>query len=208
MAPDSQTPDPETSPPGWMTGSITWISHDLWTHGERVATHALEAARHLTRLSTQDEADILITARFHDIGKLALSRRVLNLPRALTTAEREHVRRHPDIGANTLASVVTPSAAAAIRHHHEWWNGKGYPARLSGTAIPLAARLVAILDAFDAIISHRPYRSARTVSEAKLELLRGAGTQFDPVLVEVVLATLPADEHTITRSADAPIRRV
>jgi HD-GYP domain-containing protein (c-di-GMP phosphodiesterase class II) len=118
----------------------------------------------------------------------------------LSAAEIEYMARHPLIGQEILAPLPSLRPVAMIvRAHHEWMDGSGYPDGLRGEEIPLGARIVAVADAFDAIISHRVYRQGRAPSEATEELRRGAGLQFDPRVVET-LDRLLADVPCIMRS--------
>ncbi len=130
-------------------------------------------------------------AILHDVGKIGISDAVLLKPAPLTDLEWEVMREHTTIGERMLSGIefVRP-ALPIIRHHHERWDGRGYPDRLEGEDIPLGARIVAVCDAFDAMTSDRPYRTAMSTERASEELLKHAGTQFDPtcatLLVDVV----------------------
>jgi HD-GYP domain-containing protein (c-di-GMP phosphodiesterase class II) len=133
-------------------------------------------------------------AKLHDVGKLAVPRSILAKPGPLDDEEWATMRRHPAEGARLLAPYV-PSAdlLAIIRSHHERWDGAGYPEGLSGKQIPLGARIVAVVDAFCAMIEPRPYRSSIGAEAARSELLAQAGRQFDPVCAE--------HGHRLTRAA-------
>jgi diguanylate cyclase (GGDEF)-like protein/PAS domain S-box-containing protein len=129
--------------------------------------------------------ELRLLAQFHDIGKVGIPDRILFKPGPLTAEEVAEMHKHCDIGhrialsANDLVCV-----ADLILKHHEWWNGKGYPLGISGEEIPLECRILAIADAYDAMTSDRPYRKAMTHDQAVRELVKCAGTQFDPYLVE------------------------
>ena len=128
---------------------------------------------------------ISLGGAFHDIGKLSIPRDILNKPGPLNDEERALIELHPLIGESLLQRV--PSAhplLPTVRNHHERWDGKGYPDGLSGEAIPWNARVIAIVDSFDAMTEGRPYRKALTEEEGWREILRGKGTQFDPELAE------------------------
>jgi len=128
----------------------------------------------------------------HDVGKLMLPEGLLRKAEPLTKEERALFERQPGIAADILRNVPGLGRALEIvRHYHERWDGRGYPDFLEGEQIPLGARIFAICNAFDAITTARPYRARRTAQEAIAELRKGAGTQFDPALVEpfVVLVT-------------------
>jgi diguanylate cyclase (GGDEF)-like protein len=132
-------------------------------------------------------------AELHDVGKLAIPEEILSKPGPLTDDEWEFVRRHTLIGQRILAAAPALGAAAnVVRSTHERWDGAGYPDGLAGKEIPLAARIICVCDAFDAMISPRSYARALTREEAVRELFRCAGTQFDPEVVEA-FAAMQAD---------------
>jgi diguanylate cyclase len=124
----------------------------------------------------------------HDIGKMAISNEVLEKNGPLDAAEWEEIKRHPETGYRILCCVTEMAdLAEAVRQHHERWDGKGYPKGLCGKEITLAARIICVADSFDAMTSVRPYRSGMPVQEAREELQRQMGTQFDPEIVRVFL---------------------
>lgn len=132
-----------------------------------------------------------LAGRLHDIGKIALPPSVLNKPGPLSPIEIELMREHPALGCALLEPMPQfRPLLPAIRHHHENYDGTGYPDRLAGETIPLAARILRIADAFDAMTSHRPYRPAMTGEAAMEELRAGAGTDTDPGLTVAFLAML------------------
>ena len=142
-------------------------------------------------------------ALLHDIGKIGIPDEILHKPGALTDDEWEIMRRHPLIGEQIVARVPGfASVARAIRHEHERWDGKGYPDGISGEDIPLASRIVLVCDAYHAMTSNRPYRKAMDESAARAELVNCAGTQFDPRIVNALLAALAErDEHGYAAAA-------
>ena len=160
-------------------------------HSQRVARMAYQVG---VRLGV-DEARLSLLrlgGALHDVGKLAVSDAVLNKPGPLTADEILMVRAHPEIGARMVAldKALRPSLPAVL-YHHERWDGEGYPTGRSGPEIPLEARVLAVVDSYDAMTSDRPYRLAMPVEDAVVEVDRCAGTQFDP---DVALAFLTAWE--------------
>lgn len=130
----------------------------------------------------------------HDIGKLAIPLEILNKPGSLSEEEWQEIKKHPQNGYRFLSAVRTMSGIAeAVAAHHERWDGTGYPLGLKGEKIPLEARIVSVVDAYDAMVSTRPYRAALTHEEACNELIRGSNGQFDPVVVETFLTMLQAE---------------
>jgi putative two-component system response regulator len=135
-----------------------------------------------------------LAARMHDIGKLAVPDSILLKPGRLTDGEREIMQQHTLAGAELLAKSNIPQMHVAeeiARHHHEWWNGKGYPHRLAGTGIPIAARITAIVDVFDALTHVRPYKPAWPVSQAMHEIRTLRSVQFDPDVTDLFMQLVP-----------------
>jgi two-component system, cell cycle response regulator len=165
-------------------------SPNLGAHGGEVAELAERTARHLGL-----EADIVRAVRqgaeLHDIGKLAIPDTILNKPGALDDAEWGFMRRHTLVGERILAAApALVDVARLVRASHERWDGDGYPDGLAGAEIPLGARVIAVCDAWDAMVTDRPYRRAMPREEALAEIERCAGTQFDPEVVEAFRAVL------------------
>ena len=171
-------------------------SFDLGPHGRQVADLAEDIGRKLG-LAEGDLVTLHHAARLHDIGKLAIPESILTKPSPLDPEEWSFIRRHTLIGERVLAAApALASAATFVRSHHEHWDGSGYPDGLVGEAIPLAARILAACDAFDAMRSARAYRTALTFDQAVAELRAGAGTQFDPAVVDAFLeAVFEAEEE-------------
>jgi putative two-component system response regulator len=135
-----------------------------------------------------------LAARMHDIGKLAVPDSILLKPGRLTDGEREIMQQHTTAGAELLAKSNIPQMHVAEEialHHHEWWNGKGYPHRLGGTGIPIAARITAIVDVFDALTHVRPYKPAWPVSQAMHEIRTLRSVQFDPDVTDLFMQLIP-----------------
>jgi putative nucleotidyltransferase with HDIG domain len=157
-------------------------------HAERVAELAEAVAGELG-YDYDARREIRYAALLHDVGKVGTDPGVLNKPGPLTDSEFEHIRVHPTVGVEILAEVdFLAPALDAVRHHHERWDGRGYPHGLAGSDIPETARIVTVVDAFDAMTSTRSYRPAMTVGVALEELERFAGSQFDPRAVEALAA--------------------
>ncbi|MGH3004071.1 MAG: HD-GYP domain-containing protein [Gaiellaceae bacterium] len=127
-------------------------------------------------------------ALLHDVGKLHVDERILAKPGPLTPDERREIKQHPDEGERIVRTAVDPRVAEVVRTHHERWDGAGYPQGLSGKQISLAARVVAVADAYLAMCEQRPYRERLTQSEAVRELEDCAGSQFDPVCVKALVS--------------------
>ena len=163
---------------------------DQVTHGHirRVQEHSVSLARHLgvkdERLIQAIEAASLL----HDMGKLAVPEHILNKPGKLTSPEFEIMKTHASVGADLLAAIEFPYPVIPIvRHHHENWDGSGYPDGLSGTDIPIGARILSVIDCFDALTSDRPYRPRLTDSEALRILLERRGSMYDPLVVDAFI---------------------
>lgn len=184
----------ERSRLGAVRALASAVDARLETSGTRSATVAALAtalARHLG-LGDERVKQIETAALVHDVGMVSLGDEILGKPGPLTESEREAVRRHPVLSEQIAGGAVPPSITPWIRHHHERWDGTGYPDGLRAVAIPLEARILAICDAWDAMISQRPYRGAMTAAEAVAELRACAGTQFDPELVEPLITLVEA----------------
>jgi putative nucleotidyltransferase with HDIG domain len=164
-------------------------AQDAYTrgHSRRVARHAGMIARKLG-LPDEEVARVQAAAAVHDIGKLHVPREVLNKPGSLTDAEFEVTKHHAEEGAAMVACLDDPELAAIVRHHHERVDGRGYPAGLAGEDIPIGARIVAVADTFDALISTRPYRRAASHQRAIHVLHQEAGAHFDPDVVDAFLS--------------------
>ncbi len=155
----------------------------LGRHLERVAGYSLALARELG-LSPEEITEIYYASMLHDIGKIGISEAILNKPAGLNSEEMEEIRRHPEIGTRIVEKLLNKEGIlCSILHHHEFYDGTGYPSGLAKQEIPLGARIISIADAYDAMTSNRPYRRAFTHEQAVVELIRNAGTQFDPYLI-------------------------
>jgi HD-GYP domain-containing protein (c-di-GMP phosphodiesterase class II) len=160
-------------------------ARDAYTgaHAERVAAYGLEIAR-AAGMQLVDKPEIEFGFLLHDVGKVAVPDSVLYKPGRLDEAEFALMARHPVAGDEILRHLdFLDDARRTVRHHHERWDGTGYPDRLAGEAIPLAARVFAVADALDALTTNRPYRAAASWESAREEILRSSGTHFDPAVV-------------------------
>jgi HD-GYP domain-containing protein (c-di-GMP phosphodiesterase class II) len=142
-----------------------------------------------------------LAARLHDVGKIGVPDAILNKPGPLDEDEWALMRRHAELGAEMVTKVPgLEPVAPLVRAHHERWDGEGYPDGLARGAIPLASRVIAVCDAFQAMISHRPYRAALDVEIALRELADGAGSHFDPAVVEALRYENRRIEHPAVAS--------
>lgn len=158
-------------------------------HGYRVGKLATLLAQRLN-WRRDDAFDLEIAARLHDIGKIGLPDHILMASETLKDAQRALMRQHTTIGAEILARSGIPQLRLAediARYHHEWWNGQGYPAKLSGRRIPVSAQIVALADVFDALTHGRPYSAAWNLDRTTAEIASRRGSQFDPVLADAFL---------------------
>ena len=156
-------------------------------HAELMATLATRLATHM-RLPDDEVERIRIASLLHDLGEIAVPDEILDKEGKLTESEWQGMAEHPRIGQMIIEqATAVREAAPIILHHHERYNGDGYPYGLQGHEIPIGARVVAVADAYHAIVTDRPYQPARTHQEALDEIRRNAGTQFDPAVVEVFL---------------------
>jgi putative two-component system response regulator len=158
-------------------------------HSRRVTEIALALGKEL-ELSIPDMEDLRWGSLLHDIGKIAIDQAIQNKPDKLTREEYEHIMTHAHVGANIVGPVVNGKITEMIEHHHDHYDGSGLHQVIAGDDIPLEARILAVADAFDAMISDRPYRSAMSVTEAVDEIKRCAGTQFDPGVVAALIKTV------------------
>ncbi|EFG86456.1 diguanylate cyclase (GGDEF) domain protein [Clostridium carboxidivorans P7] len=154
-------------------------------HSHRVSEYCNSLGKAMN-LSDGEIQELKTVGLLHDIGKIAIPEDILNKPGKLTNEEWEELKRHPEIGYRILSSVNDMSEIAEyVLAHHERWNGSGYPKGLKGEQIPLKSRIIAVADAFDAMISERPYKNSLSREEAVKELIKNAGVQFDPELVKI-----------------------
>jgi diguanylate cyclase (GGDEF)-like protein len=174
---------------------------ELGEHGDDVARLALAVGRTLG-LADEELEELQHAAQLHDVGKIAIPDAIIGKPAALDDREWEFMRQHTVIGQRIIAAAPALSRVGElVRASHERWDGAGYPDGLRGEEIPLAARIVAVCDAFDAMVTVRPYGSVLPVEDALLELTRCAGTQFDPAVVTAFCAAMREPERSGTAAA-------
>ncbi|MBM4112172.1 MAG: HD domain-containing protein [Phycisphaerae bacterium] len=179
---------------GLLAGFET-IDLEMACHCRRVSALASRLAA-AAGLPGQACVEIEIAGLLHDVGKFTVPPRILGKPGPLSPGERSLIEEHSRTGAEIVGRIAPLQWLAPwVAHHHERWDGTGYPAELSADEIPLASRAIAIVDAFDAMTEPRSYAPIRTREQAAEEILRSAGTQFDPVLASIfVHAVLEEDE--------------
>ncbi|MGA7671925.1 MAG: diguanylate cyclase [Nitrolancea sp.] len=192
-----------------LVGVIEALATLVGARDRYTATHMSQVGHRVARLARElglsaSEAHMLgIAGLLHDIGKVCVPDAILQKPGHLSSTDWEMLRTHAAVGANVLSRVpeLRP-LVPIIRAHHERWDGSGYPDGLSGDAIPFGARMVAVVDAYGAMTSDRPYRAGRSAESARIELRRCAGTQFDAAIVDAFLRLLESEDLSIIDSSD------
>jgi putative nucleotidyltransferase with HDIG domain len=168
-------------------------------HTQRVTAYAMMLAEEL-KLSPEEQRLLQIGTPLHDIGKIGISDAILGKPGKLTASEFEQMKLHTLKGAKILEAIPDlANLIPIVRSHHERWDGAGYPDGLAKEQIPLLARIVAVVDAFDAMTSRRPYRSALGVDQAFTELAAHAGSHFDPACVDAFIRLRPRIEALLAQ---------
>jgi HD-GYP domain-containing protein (c-di-GMP phosphodiesterase class II) len=153
-------------------------------HSTRLAEWGLRVARDLG-VAESCMPDLEMGALLHDIGKIGIPDNILNKPGRLTPEEYEMVKRHPEFGWTVIRKLPgLEQTSLYVLHHHENFDGTGYPARLKASEIPIGSRIVSVIDAFDAMVSSRPYRNGLPLEEAIRRLNEASGTQFDPAVIK------------------------
>jgi HD-GYP domain-containing protein (c-di-GMP phosphodiesterase class II) len=180
---------------------------DPYTHGhcERVSVYARAAAERLG-LSDNELRVTCYAALLHDVGKIGVSDGVLNKPGPLLPEERKLVEAHVRIGHDLLSGVpALREVASAVLYHHERYDGNGYPEGLAGDGIPMASRIVAVIDAYCAMLDERSYKQAYPPERARAELIRCSGSQFDPRIVPAVLSAIDEVDAEVEEEAHAGV---
>ena len=170
---------------------------DKYTHGHssRVAEYSRRIAEEYG-MSEEGCDEVYFSALLHDVGKIGIADAIINKDGRLTDEEYEAIKKHPEIGENILTSISEyPSLGIGAHHHHERYDGKGYPDRLKGDDIPTIARIVAVADAYDAMTSKRSYRDSIPQSKVREEIIKGSGSQFDPVFARIMQHLIDLDEQ-------------
>lgn len=163
-------------------------------HSERVTNFCLTVGKHLGMNQT-DLTNLRYAASLHDIGKIGISRSIVNKLGSLTDEEFEIMRLHSTLGIRILEKVEgLRGALPLIKHHHERWDGQGYPDKLAGDDIPLGARIIAVAETYDILTSKVHWRRPMTVKHAATELRRCSGSQFDPKVVEAMIEAVIAEK--------------
>jgi HD-GYP domain-containing protein (c-di-GMP phosphodiesterase class II) len=177
-------------------------------HSTRLAEWALHVGGELG-LSESDLADLEVAALLHDIGKVGIPDAILNKPGKLSQEEYELMKKHPEFGWAVLHQVPgMERASLLILHHHERVDGKGYPAGLKGEEIPIGSRIVCAIDAFDAMVSNRPYREGLPFEEAVRRLVADSGTQFDSEVVKHFIPLAHAEMSAVFAAAGTTVSAV
>lgn len=177
-------------------------------HSTRLAEWALHVAGELG-LDEQAFSDIEVAALLHDIGKIGIPDAILQKPAKLSDEEYSLMKKHPEYGWAVLRHVPgMERASLMILHHHESFDGRGYPAGLKNEEIPIGSRIVSVIDAFDAMVSSRPYRAGLPLEEAERRLVEARGTQFDPDVVDSFLPLARAEVSSVFAAAGTSISAV
>lgn len=183
------------------------LPKDILLHGENTADYAFLLFRALKEHTGKDafgltERGIYLGAVYHDVGKIMVPQNILVKKEPLTQEERMLVARHVWYGGDIAAVILSPENAeylttvyAMANAHHERWDGKGYPCRIKAESIPIEARICSIADSFDAMVSKRAYHDRMPEHKALEEIMRGAGSQFDPMLAQLFVDCFPPDDN-------------
>lgn len=169
-------------------------SSETKEHSSRLEKYCIHVGKELS-LKVEELSELSLLSVLHDIGKIGVDQNVLQKPGALTEEEWMEMRRHSEIGYRIASSIPEISNVSEhILYHHERWDGRGYPKGLKATEIPLNCRILAVADSYDAMISDRVYRKALSHEAAISELKRNAGTQFDPLVVDIFIKHINRDK--------------
>jgi HD-GYP domain-containing protein (c-di-GMP phosphodiesterase class II) len=185
-----------------LTAAVAARDRGTSTHAHRLV-HLAEAIGHKLKHSEEELRLLRLATILHDIGKIGIPDAILNKPGSLTDEEWSIMRTHPEIGRQILEELggVFHQLAQIVVAHHERWDGRGYPHGWAEEAIPLNARILTVVDSYDAMTSYRPYREPMPVSQARKELQRCSGSQFDPSVVAAFLEVLDEQEEMISATS-------
>lgn len=193
-----------------LNASILWVlaktidAKDQYTRGHsvRVANYSREIAKRMGKTEEEQEK-IYNAALLHDVGKIRIADEIINKPGKLTEEEYAHIKLHPVCGYHILKSLSgNTMVAVGAKFHHERYDGGGYPNGLAGENIPECARIIGVADAYDAMASNRSYRKALPQTVIREEMLKGKGTQFDPVIADIMIEMMDADREYQMRQTD------
>lgn len=191
-----------------LDGTVVALANAIEARDENTGRHSEEIGYYTQELALamglnpEQAHQVRLGAILHDIGKIGIPDAILSKPGRLSPSEQEVMRRHPLIGAEILDGLDgLEGVVPLIRHHQERYDGRGYPDGLQGEAIPLGARIIAVVDAFQAMTTDRPYRRALPQSEAVQELIQNTGSQFDPAVVTSFLRLLGLNPSKASASA-------
>lgn len=188
-----------------LSSALDARDHYTNGHSERVIGYAKQIAREL-EMSMNHQEELVYLCLLHDIGKIGIPDHILNKPGKLTPEEFEIMKRHAEIGEKIISPLeALKNLKPLIRHHQEFYDGSGYPDGVIGEEIPLACRILSVVDTFDAMTTDRPYRLALPEETAIAELRRCTGTQFDPKIVEVFIKILEKEDSIVKSSAEDSI---
>jgi putative nucleotidyltransferase with HDIG domain len=177
---------------------------DKYTAGHSRRVHEIAMAIGLElNLSGEDLENLRWGSLLHDVGKIAVDQCVQNKPGKLTPAEYEHIMIHAHVGAGIVKPVVNEKVVEIVEHHHDHYDGTGLHQVVSGQDIPLGSRILAVADAWDAMTSDRPYRPALPIEQARQEIIKCTGTQFDPIIATAFLKT--ADSYSSAETGEAAV---
>jgi HD-GYP domain-containing protein (c-di-GMP phosphodiesterase class II) len=190
-----------------MAESIDYRDTQTYEHSQRLASLTRRLALRVD-LTPDHAEEIVLASRVHDLGKIGISNDILLKQGPLTPEERKVMEEHPVIGASILVNYSAfKSSVDIVKHHHERWDGDGYPDGLRGDEIPLGARIIAVVDAFDSMIADRPYRRGMPVAQAVDRIKDAMGSQFDPKVCAAFIQML-IDEGTYTPPTRVPELRI
>ena len=184
----------------YLLAAMEHVVEDLYGHVHRVASLSCSLGRGLG-LTEHEIESLALVGVLHDVGKVHIDPAILSKPGPLDDLERDHMRRHPELGYAMISERFDRRVSEAILYHHERYDGGGYPNGLAGLEIPMLSRIVLVADAFDAITNHRSYQAALSVEFAIHEITSNSGTQFDPSVVEVFMSLAGTDQLPPTNAS-------